>query len=119
MSRLNYFLEIFEKDVAGAYELHEATFDIESFHGRFHIIRCLFLIDKLDEYYKIQDIDYDIDSVYYAILFHDIARKDNGIDIWESESANTCYHYLIRKGFGREKPFSLEGQMAYDFIAYT
>lgn len=126
MSRLNYFLEIFEKDIAEAYQLHEKTFDIESFHGRFHILRCLFLINKLDEYYKLQPVDYDIDSVYYAILFHDIARKNNGIDIWESDSANLCYQYLMRKGFGRDKsynisqlilkkkPFSLEGQMVYD-----
>lgn len=124
--KLELFLQIFENDVAPFYEKHEQTFDLESFHGRFHILRCLFLVDKLDHFYLSLGLTYDIDRAYYAVLFHDIARQGNGWDEWEEDSAERCYTYLFSKGKSeeearsisqlilKEKPFTLEGQILYD-----
>jgi hypothetical protein len=126
MSKLNHFLKIFEKDVAPYYQHHEATFDLESFHGRFHILRCLLLVDSLDKFYSSKNIKLDIDKSYYAVLFHDIAREGNGYDEWELESSETCFDYLKKEGFTiqganeisrlilKETPFTLEGQILYD-----
>lgn len=124
--KLELFLQIFENDVAPFYEKHEQTFDLESFHGRFHILRCLFLVDKLDHFYLSLGLTYDIDRTYYAVLFHDIARQGNGWDEWEEDSAERCYSYLLSVGKSEEEarsisqlilketPFTLEGQMLYD-----
>jgi hypothetical protein len=126
MSKLNHFLKIFEKDVAPYYQHHEATFDLESFHGRFHILRCLLLVDAIDRFYSSKNIKLDIDKTYYAVLFHDIAREGNGYDEWELESSEACFDYLKKEGFTiqeaneisrlilKETPFTLEGQILYD-----
>ena len=101
--KLELFLQIFENDVAPFYEKHEQTFDLESFHGRFHILRCLFLVDKLDHFYLSLGLTYDIDRAYYAVLFHDIARQGNGWDEWEEDSAEHCYTYLLSFGKTEEE----------------
>ncbi len=126
MTKLDHFLKIFEDDVADYYQRHEETFDLESFHGRFHILRCLLLVDTLDKFYSSKKIELDIDKAYYAVLFHDSAREGNGYDEWELESAEKCFDYLKKEGFTileaeeisrlilKETPFSLEGQILYD-----
>ncbi len=126
MSKLDHFLKIFEKDVAPYYLKHEQTFDLESFHGRFHILRCLLLVDVLDEFYTSKNIKLDIDKAYYAVLFHDIAREGNGYDEWEVESSEICFDYLKKEGYTikeatqisrlilKETPFTIEGQILYD-----
>ncbi len=124
--KLHFFITIFEKEIAPYYQAHEQTFDLESFHGRFHILRCLFLVDKLDRFYRSVGLNYDVDRAYYAVLFHDIARQGNGWDEWEEDSAERCYSYLLSIGKSeeearsisqlilKEKPFTLEGQILYD-----
>jgi hypothetical protein len=124
--KLHFFLSIFEKEIAPFYQAHEQTFDLESFHGRFHILRCLFLVDKLDRFYRSVGLNYDVDRAYYAVLFHDIARQGNGWDEWEEESAQRCFSYLEGVGKSEEEanntsrlilketPFCLEGQLLYD-----
>ncbi len=126
MSQLLHYLTIFKKDVAQHYRKHEETFDLESFHGRFHIIRCLVLIDKIDQFYISKGISLDVHAVYYAILFHDIAREGNGYDEWEEQSATKCYNYLITQNKTHEEafeisrlilkefPLKIEGQIVYD-----
>ena len=126
MSQLLHYLTIFKKDVAQHYRKHEETFDLESFHGRFHIIRCLVLIDKIDQFYISKGISLDVHAVYYAILFHDIAREGNGYDEWEEQSATKCYNYLIAQNktdeeafeisrlILKEFPLKIEGQIVYD-----
>jgi hypothetical protein len=126
MSKLDHFLKIFEQDVAPFYHKHEETFDLESFHGRFHILRCLILVDTLDKFYTLNGLTYDIDKAFYAVLFHDIAREGNGCDEWEEDSAEICFDYLKKEGFTnqeaneisrlilKETPFTLEGQILYD-----
>jgi hypothetical protein len=119
-------LNVFDQDIASIYEKHENTFDLESFHGRFHILRCLFLANTIMEFYIINDISVDSKKVFYSIMFHDIAREDNGFDYWEKHSALKCFDYMVKKGFTRQyayqtsslilkrKPFSIEGQILYD-----
>lgn len=126
-SVLNKIIKDFEKYIAPFYERHEYSFDLESFHGRFHILRCLILSHYLIDFYKKGGVEIEEEVVYYSVMFHDIAREGNGIDIWEKESADRCLKFLIQKKLWKEsfaketselilkkEPFSLEGQILYD-----
>lgn len=95
-------LTLFEKEVAMFYQKHEDTFDLESYHGRFHIIRCLMLADCIHRYYDSKLILIAIDKSYFAILFHDIMREDNGVDLWELDSSITCLKFLLKNGYDNE-----------------
>lgn len=44
-SKLPFYLELFKSEISTSYQQHEDTFDPESFQGRFHILKCLFLAD--------------------------------------------------------------------------
>ena len=119
-------LAVFENHVASRYQKHEQTFDLESFHGRFHILRCLLLADCIHHYYENKALDLDIQKSYYAILFHDIMRENNGIDLWEPQSAKECLTFLKQNGYSEEyafqtskiilksNDFNLEEQVLYD-----
>ena len=95
-------LTLFEKEVAMFYQKHEDTFDLESYHGRFHIIRCLMLADCIHRYYDSKLIPIAIDKSYFAILFHDIMREDNGVDLWELDSSIACLKFLLKNGYDNE-----------------
>ena len=97
--QLNNAITIFKEDIASLYRKHEETFDIESHHGRFHIIRCLLLADNFYRFYESNSITIYIEKSYLAIMYHDAMRGDNGIDEWELDSAFCCYKYLRSKGF--------------------
>ena len=97
--QLNNALAVFKEDIAPLYRKHEETFDLESHHGRFHIIRCLLLADSLYRYYESNAITLYIEKSFYAIMYHDAMRGDNGIDEWELDSAYCCYKYLRSKGY--------------------
>jgi hypothetical protein len=124
--QFNKAIRLFENEVYRIYKKHEENFDIESFHGRFHIIRCLILADCLYRYYETKSIELDIDKSFYAILFHDAMREDNGRDYWEHDSSVLCYKYLMRVGYDNDFAFStakiilkdndkcLEEQILYD-----
>ena len=103
--QLENAINVFVEDIAPLYRKHEETFDSESLHGRFHIIRCLLLADSLYRYYESKSITIYIEKSYYAIMYHDAMRGDNGIDEWELDSAFCCYKYLRSKGY--EHHFSL------------
>ena len=105
VSKLNKFLNIFKDDIASLYQKHEETFDLESFHGRFHILRCLILADCLYRYYVSKSISLDIDKSFYAILFHDSRRENNGEDLWEPQSAGECFTFLKQNGYSQEYAF--------------
>ena len=97
--QLENALTIFREDIASLYRKHEETFDLESHHGRFHIIRCLLLADSLYRFYDSNSISIYIEKSYLAIMHHDAMRGDNGIDEWELDSAYCCYKYLRSKGY--------------------
>jgi hypothetical protein len=103
--QLQNALTIFKNDVAFFYRKHEETFDLESFHGRFHIIRCLLLADAMHQYYETIAITLDIEKSYYAILFHDMMRENNGVDLWESQSADKCFTFLKQNGYSQQYAF--------------
>ena len=119
-------LTLFEKEVAMFYQKHEDTFDLESYHGRFHIIRCLMLADCIHRYYDSKFIPIAIDKSYFAILFHDIMREDNGVDLWELDSSIACLKFLLKNGYDNEfaiaaskiilkqNAMNLEEQVLYD-----
>ena len=125
-SKLPYYLELFKSEISTSYQQHEDTFDPESFHGRFHILRCLFLADFIMKIYQEEGGTLDQDMVYFAILFHDIAREGNGFDEWEEESADTCLKFMMLNSFKVDYAFktsqlilkndlnSLEGQILCD-----
>ena len=100
--QLNNSLNFFKNGIANRYQKHEQTFDLESFHGRFHIIRCLLLADAMHQYYESKAIALDIEQSYYAILFHDIMRENNGEDLWEPQSAGECFTFLKQNGHSHE-----------------
>ena len=100
--QLNNSLNFFKNGIANRYQKHEQTFDLESFHGRFHIIRCLLLADAMHQYYESKAIALDIEQSYYAILFHDIMRENNGEDLWEPQSAGECFTFLKQNGHSQE-----------------
>ena len=101
-SQFNKAIRLFENEVYRIYKKHEENFDIESFHGRFHIIRCLLLADCIFRYYENKSIALDVDKSFYAILFHDAMREDNGKDYWEHESSLLCYKYLTGLGYNHD-----------------
>lgn len=100
--QLNNSLNFFKNGIANRYQKHEQTFDLGSFHGRFHIIRCLLLADAMHQYYESKAIALDIEKSYYAILFHDIMRENNGEDLWEPQSAGECFTFLKQNGHSQE-----------------
>ena len=124
--QLENVLTVFREDISSLYRKHEKTFDLEGFHGRFHILRCLILADCLYRYYESKSISLDIDKSLYAILFHDAMREDNGKDYWELDSSVFCYKYLISAGFDNDFAYAvakiilkdndkcLEEQILYD-----
>ena len=101
-SQFKSAITLFATKIHSVYKAHEVNFDMESFHGRFHIIRCLLLADCIYRFYERNSIAIAIEKSFYAILFHDAMREDNGIDLWEQESATLCYTYLINNGFDAE-----------------
>lgn len=123
---LTWAIDFYIKYVDKIYKNHEVTFDYESFHGRFHILRCLFLADALIRRYVDLGFKLDAEKTFLAIMFHDACRKDNGIDLWENESNLLCrqtllemnksYEFAFETGklILKERPFTLEGQILYD-----
>lgn len=45
----------------------------------------------------------DLLLIQIAALFHDAARKDEGIDYWDNASGEECYRYLKRQGLDEER----------------
>jgi hypothetical protein len=97
---------LFEKEVAMFCQKHEETFDLESYHGRFHIIRCLMLADCIHRYYDSKLIPIAIDKSYFTILFHDIMREVDGVHLWELDSSNARLKFLLKNGYDNEFTFA-------------
>lgn len=124
--QFNNAISLFENEVALCYQKHEDTFDSDSHHGRFHIIRCLMLADSIHRFYDSKFLPIAIDKSYFAILFHDIMREDNGVDLWELDSSKACLKFLLKNGYDNEfaiaastiilkqNTYNLEEQVLYD-----
>ena len=98
------FVKDLSTNILPIYKNHESTFDYQGIHGRMHISRALIFAESMARYYykviRIKDIDFL--AIRYAVAFHDAGRKGNGIDIWESDSAEICRKHLLNQGHGDE-----------------
>lgn len=89
----------FQKDILPLYKAHENSFDTIGLHGRRHISRAVFWAEWMLRFYtRHLLIPLDVEAVRYAVAFHDAGRQGNGKDIWEADSAQLCYNYLIKLG---------------------
>lgn len=87
------FMTALQNDILPIYARHEDEFDYPKIHGRLHICRSIVLAEVMASlYHRFAEIDRF--AIRYAIAFHDSGRQDNGVDIWESVSANNCFNYL-------------------------
>lgn len=87
------FVAALHNDILPIYAEHEDNFDYPRIHGRLHICRSILLAEVMATLYS-PFADIDLFAIRYAVAFHDSARQDNGIDIWESISAENCFNYL-------------------------
>jgi hypothetical protein len=92
------FLDELGEQILPLYHEHERVFDSGSIHGRMHICRCLLFSEFMCRYYY-QNTRFmpAVESVRYAVAFHDSGRQGNGPDLWEPDSAKRCEDYLKRK----------------------
>lgn len=95
----NEFLQDLQNDILPIYSDHERSFDSYGIHGKMHICRCvLFAEFMLRYYYAYTPFKPDV-MIRYAVAFHDSGRRGNGVDVWESDSAQRCSQYLRKRDF--------------------
>jgi len=95
------FLKMLNQHILPVYMHHEKTFDWTGIHGRLHICRALIFGEFMSRFYIEQkNVDLNIDSIRYAIAFHDSGREGNGPDLWEHQSADLCTNFLSETGTG-------------------
>ncbi|HBE20832.1 MAG TPA: hypothetical protein DEG17_22125 [Cyanobacteria bacterium UBA11149] len=98
------FLTTVQKDILPIYRRHEKEFDYMRFHGRLHICRSIIFAEIMASLYS-SFMEIDKFAIRYAVAFHDSGRQGNGIDIWESVSAENCGNYL-RQTLGIDDAYS-------------
>ena len=91
-----HFLTALQNDILPIYGRHEDEFDYIRIHGRLHICRSIIFAEIMASLYS-RFIEIDKFAIRYAVGFHDSGRQGNGIDIWESVSAENCFNYLRQK----------------------
>ncbi len=87
------FLAGLQKDILPIYGRHEKEFDFMRFHGRLHICRSIIFAEIMASLYS-RFLEIDKFAIRYAVAFHDSGREGNGVDRWESVSAENCFNYL-------------------------
>jgi len=92
---LQNFIPELEKYILPIYAEHERRFDHTSLHGRMHICRALLFAEAMGHYYIARGLKPDMYTVRAVTAFHDSGRQDNGVDLWEHDSADLCRHYLL------------------------
>lgn len=97
-------------------------------HGLPHVIPAMELIDEIysqyrelvagfNAHFQITANSFDLDEhsllqlIKIAVVFHDAGREGNNLDLWDEESAQACYNYLVNQ-------CKLETRLA-EFIADT
>ncbi len=94
----NIFIKDLEENILPHYQNHEATFDPYGIHGRRHITRAVLFSELMARFYNDIELNVDFNGIRHAIAFHDAGREGNGIDLWESDSADLCHNYLLSNG---------------------
>lgn len=94
-----WFIEELEQKILPVYLQHEWEFDRWSVHGRMHICRSVMLAEWMARFYRTHtQAEIDFFAVRVAVAFHDSGRRDNGVDLWESDSASNCVRYVVESG---------------------
>jgi len=97
MMRWPSFVATFDADIAPIYHAHERDFDEPGIHGRMHIARCLLFAEFMGRHYHARTAARPaMNDVRFATAFHDAARRANGPDLWDEESAGRCAEYARR-----------------------
>ena len=124
-----WFREELGRSILPIYKMHEEDFDFFGYHGRRHVSRSLILAEIMSGFYSEQtNRRLDKYGIRVAISFHDSGRQGNGKDIWENESYQLCYKYLLDQGNapdysdkvaqtilkGRDEVTDIESQIVYD-----
>lgn len=98
LSDWNEFVSELQSEILPFYLRHELSFDSGGVHGRMHICRSVIFAEYMARFYRkhlSQAIDFY--AVRHAVAFHDSGRKDNGVDLWERDSAENCLEYVQRE----------------------
>lgn len=66
-------------------------------HGHSHIARCIILTKILCEIHNVSEEQAMI--CFITIGLHDVAREDDGWDLWEEESGNKAKAFALENGF--------------------
>ena len=97
MSDWDAFIAAFDADIAPIYLAHEDDFDAPGIHGRMHVARCALFAEVMGRHYATRTSARPaMNDARYAAAFHDAARRANGPDMWDHESAAMCGDYAAR-----------------------
>ena len=93
------FKNIFKNEILPIYEKHEQDFDYLGIHGIKHITRSIIFGEIITRFYEVEvEEKIDFNGIRMAISFHDAGREGNGKDLWESQSTELCFQYLLKSG---------------------
>lgn len=93
------FIDELEQKILPFYLQHEREFDRWGVHGRMHICRSVMLAEWMARFYSTRTQTLiDFFAVRIAVAFHDSGRRDNGVDLWESDSGSNCVRYVVEGG---------------------
>lgn len=91
------FVEEIQERILPLYKQHERTFDPFGAHGRIHICRSVIFAEWMARFYN-EHLPGVVD--YYAVrvatALHDVGRRANGPDLWESDSVQECRQYVTQ-----------------------
>lgn len=75
-------------------------------HGLMHATRVGLLVRMIanmyNKYSTFEITEKEILLAQYLAVFHDSARQAEGVDVWDDESAENAYSYLIELGFTKD-----------------
>lgn len=91
------FVEEIQERILPLYKQHERTFDPFGVHGRIHICRSVIFAEWMARFYSehLPGV-VDLYAVRVATALHDVGRRANGPDLWESDSASECQRYVTQ-----------------------
>jgi hypothetical protein len=94
------FKEKYYKPIMKLIEAQRLAYPETGIHGYSHIGRCIVLTHVLSRLHK---LSYNSElKCLIAIGLHDVAREDDGEDLWEQESANIANDFCLKFGFSKE-----------------
>lgn len=95
ISTWHSFINELQREILPIYLKHELTFDPLCVHGRIHICRSVIFAEFMARFYRINlSADVDFYAIRVATALHDSGRRNNGIDLWEADSARNGLEYI-------------------------